>query len=40
MDYIPVEVDRAAADHPGKDSFYLWGPTSPVDFSRNFEAEA
>jgi catechol 2,3-dioxygenase len=40
MDYIPVDVDWAAGDHPGEDSFYLWGPTPPADFGRNYEAEA
>jgi catechol 2,3-dioxygenase len=39
MDYIPADVDWAAADHPGEDSFYLWGPTPPADFIRNYEAE-
>jgi catechol 2,3-dioxygenase-like lactoylglutathione lyase family enzyme len=39
MDYIPAEVDWAAEDHPGEDSFYLWGPTPPADFVRNYEAE-
>jgi catechol 2,3-dioxygenase-like lactoylglutathione lyase family enzyme len=40
MDYIPANVDWAAAEHPGEDSFYLWGPTPPADFVRNYEAEA
>jgi len=40
MDYIPVDADWAAADHPGEDSFYLWGPIPPADFVRNYEAEA
>jgi catechol 2,3-dioxygenase-like lactoylglutathione lyase family enzyme len=40
MDYIPADTDWAAADHPGEDSFYLWGPTPPADFVRNYEAEA
>jgi catechol 2,3-dioxygenase-like lactoylglutathione lyase family enzyme len=39
MDYIPADVDWSAADHPGEDSFYLWGPTPPADFIRNYEAE-
>lgn len=40
MDYIPVDKDWDARDHPGEDSFYLWGPTPPADFSRNYEVEA
>lgn len=39
MDYIPADVDWEAADHPGEDSFYLWGPTPPDDFVRNYEVE-
>ena len=39
MDYIPADVDWAAADHPGEDSFYLWGPVPPADFVRNYESE-
>jgi catechol 2,3-dioxygenase-like lactoylglutathione lyase family enzyme len=39
MDYIPSDVDWDAADHPGEDSFYLWGPIPPADFVRNYEAE-
>ena len=40
MDYIPVDHDWDARDHAGEDSFYLWGPTPPEDFVRNYEAEA
>jgi catechol 2,3-dioxygenase-like lactoylglutathione lyase family enzyme len=40
MDYIPVDCDWPAADHPGADSFYLWGPVPPDDFVRNYELEA
>jgi len=40
IDYIPSNADWEAADHPGEDSFYLWGPTPPPDFVRNYEAEA
>jgi catechol 2,3-dioxygenase-like lactoylglutathione lyase family enzyme len=39
MDYIPADLDWAAGDHPGEDAFYLWGPTPPEDFVRNYEAE-
>ncbi len=40
MDYIPVDVDWAPGEHAGEDSFYLWGPTPPADFVRNYEIEA
>ncbi len=39
MDYIPADLDWKSGDHPGEDSFYLWGPTPPEDFVRNYEAE-
>ena len=38
IDYIPVDCDWAAADHPAEDSFYLWGPEPPKDFATNYEA--
>jgi catechol 2,3-dioxygenase-like lactoylglutathione lyase family enzyme len=37
IDYIPATVDWPSADHPGEDSFYLWGPDVPEDFVRNYE---
>ncbi len=37
IDYIPVDVDWPAADHPGHDAFYVWGPTPPADFVFNYE---
>lgn len=37
MDYIPADLDWDARDHAGEDSFYLWGPTPPADFVRNYE---
>jgi len=40
IDYIPVDMDWAAGEHPREDSFYLWGPVPPEDFIRNYEAEA
>lgn len=40
IDYIPVDCDWESADHPGEDSFYLWGPNPPSDFVTNYEAEA
>ena len=30
IDYIPVDCDWEAADHPGDDAFYVWGPNPPV----------
>ena len=39
MDYIPADTDWEAGEHPGEDSFYLWGPTPPNDFVRNYEVE-
>ena len=40
IDYVPVDYDWPSADHPGHDSFYLWGPNPPEDFIVNYEAEA
>ena len=37
IDYIPVDCDWPADDHPGHDAFYVWGPTPPVDFVHNYE---
>jgi catechol 2,3-dioxygenase-like lactoylglutathione lyase family enzyme len=38
IDYIPVDHDWKAGDHPPEDSFYVWGPTPPEDFAYNYEA--
>jgi catechol 2,3-dioxygenase len=38
IDYIPVDHDWQAGDHPPEDSFYVWGPTPPEDFAYNYEA--
>ncbi len=38
IDYIPVDCDWEAGDHPGDDAFYVWGPTPPADFVTNYEA--
>src|SRR5436305_1158966 len=38
VDYIPVDHDWQAADHPPADSFYVWGPVPPEDFAFNYEA--
>ncbi len=37
IDYIPVDFDWQAADHPGHDAFYVWRPAAPVDFIVNHE---
>jgi hypothetical protein len=37
IDYIPVNCDWRAEDHPPHDSFYLWGPVPPEDFAVNHE---
>jgi catechol 2,3-dioxygenase-like lactoylglutathione lyase family enzyme len=39
MDYIPADHDWRSGDHPGEDSFFLWGPNPPEDFVRNYEIE-
>ena len=38
IDYVPSDFDWPAADHPGEDSFYAWGPNVPADFVHNYEA--
>lgn len=37
IDYIPVDCDWEAGDHPGDDAFYVWGPNPPADFVTNHE---
>jgi catechol 2,3-dioxygenase-like lactoylglutathione lyase family enzyme len=37
IDFVPADVEWAAADHPPEDSFYIWGPTVPDDFIVNHE---
>ncbi|MGZ5840720.1 MAG: VOC family protein, partial [Xanthobacteraceae bacterium] len=39
MDYIPADHDWQSGDHPGEDSFFLWGPNPPEDFVGNYEIE-
>ncbi len=39
IDYIPKEQLWAAADHTPEDSFYLWGPDVPPEFTINYETE-
>jgi catechol 2,3-dioxygenase-like lactoylglutathione lyase family enzyme len=38
IDYIPKENLWPAADHKPEDSFYLWGPDVPPEFTINYEA--
>jgi catechol 2,3-dioxygenase-like lactoylglutathione lyase family enzyme len=38
IDYIPKEERWPAADHKPEDSFYLWGPEVPREFTINCEA--
>ena len=38
IDYIPKEDRWPAADHKPEDSFYLWGPEVPREFTLNVEA--
>ncbi len=38
IDYIPKEDRWPAADHKPEDSFYLWGPEVPREFTVNVEA--
>ena len=38
IDYIPKDERWPAADHKPEDSFYLWGPEVPREFTLNCEA--
>ena len=40
IDFVPHDLDWPAADHPVHDSFYVWGPAVPEDFTTNFEQPA
>jgi catechol 2,3-dioxygenase len=37
IDFIPASLDWPAANQPGEDSFYVWGPEPPEDFAVNYE---
>ncbi|MCB1339928.1 MAG: VOC family protein [Pseudooceanicola sp.] len=39
IDYISVDHDWAAKDHPPEDGVYIWGPDMPEDFLHNYEAD-
>ena len=38
IDYVPVDLDWPAADHPVEDSIYVWGPALHPEFIVNHEA--
>jgi catechol 2,3-dioxygenase-like lactoylglutathione lyase family enzyme len=38
IEFIPASLDWQPSDHPAEDSFYVWGPLPPDDFSTNYEA--
>jgi catechol 2,3-dioxygenase-like lactoylglutathione lyase family enzyme len=38
IDFVPVDCNWPADDHPPEDSFYAWGPEVPADFVHNYEA--
>lgn len=40
IDFVGVDTDWPAQDHPPEDSFYLWGPAAPEDFVTNHETAA
>jgi catechol 2,3-dioxygenase-like lactoylglutathione lyase family enzyme len=40
IDFVPVDVDWIAGDHPPEDSFYVWEPPVPDDFVVNHEVAA
>ena len=40
IDFVPHDLDWPAADHPGEDSFYVWGPPLPEEFIVNHEVPA
>ena len=40
IDYVHAGDEWPAADHPGEDSLYVWGPSVPEDFIVNYELQA
>jgi hypothetical protein len=38
IDYIAAAQPWEAKHHQPEDSFYLWGPEPPADFTTNLEA--
>jgi hypothetical protein len=39
IDYIPAKQFWQGGEHKPEDSFYLWGPEPPLDFTVNGELE-
>lgn len=39
IDYVSLDCDWPAADHPEEDGIYVWGPDLPKDFLHNYEAD-
>ena len=39
IDYIALDHDWQAKDHPEEDGIYVWGPELPADFIHNYEAD-
>ena len=37
IDYIPKDERWPSGDHKPEDSFYLWGPDVPREFTLNYE---
>jgi catechol 2,3-dioxygenase-like lactoylglutathione lyase family enzyme len=37
IDFVPGGFAWPAADHPPQDALYVWGPTLPDDFIKNYE---
>ena len=40
IDHIPADLEWPAADHPGEDSIYVWGPPLHPEFIVNHETPA
>ncbi|MBS0445294.1 MAG: VOC family protein [Proteobacteria bacterium] len=40
IDFVPGRYDWPARDHPIEDSFYVWGPVVPPEFTQNHETAA
>jgi len=40
IDFVEPSSTWPAADHPGEDSLYVWGPSLPADFIVNHELQA
>lgn len=40
IDFVPADVEWRSQDHAPEDSFYIWGPSPPEDFTVNFESQS